>query len=159
MKKIFVGKINEGKLDADDRPGLREALKRFTGGWFKLEMSKEKGRTRKQNNALHLFFNLMADMLNESGLDQRKVLKPEIDIPWDHESVKEKLWRPVQIDVTHKESTTELNSQEDINKVYDVLNRHLAQRFPGIPHVPFPFECKACGGLSRHYKGCPDSYK
>ena len=39
---------------------------------------------------------MIANALNDAGLDMKKVLKPEIDIPWNTATVKEYLWRPVQ---------------------------------------------------------------
>lgn len=82
-----------------------------------------------------MFFKLLADTLNDAGLDQRKVLKPGIEIPWTGETIKEQLWRPIQELYLKKRSTTELDTK-DINNVYEVLNRHLAEKF-GI-HEPFP---------------------
>lgn len=94
-----------------------------------------KQRTIQQNKALHLYFQHLADRLNEAGLDMRVVLKPEVDIPWSKDSVKEFLWRPIQRYMLLKKSTTELGSQ-DIDKVFETLNRHLAEKF-GLSE-PFP---------------------
>ena len=38
-------------------------------------------RTPRQNRSLHMWLRMVADDLNNAGLDQRKVLKPEIAIP------------------------------------------------------------------------------
>lgn len=95
----------------------------------------EKVRTLTQNRALHLWFRLVSDQLNESGLDMRKTLKPEIDIPWTDKTVKEYLWRPIQKAMLLKESTTKLTTKE-IDKVFDVLNKYLGEKL-GI-HEPFP---------------------
>lgn len=38
-------------------------------------------RTLTQNRAIHLWFTMLADALNDAGLDMRTVLKPEIEIP------------------------------------------------------------------------------
>ena len=91
--------------------------------------------TPQQRKALELYFRLLADKLNESGLDQRKVLKPSVEIPWNHDSIKNQLWGPIQKAQINKESTTELEKKE-IDIIYDTLNRHLGEKF-GI-HVPFP---------------------
>lgn len=95
--------------------------------------------TPQQRKALELYFRLLADKLNESGLDQRKVLKPSIQIPWNHDSIKDQLWREIQKAMTNKESTTELDSKE-IDRIYDVLNRHLVEKFGEDAYVPFPSE-------------------
>jgi hypothetical protein len=93
-------------------------------------------RTPTQNNALHLYFTLLAEALNESGLDLRTTLKKDAMIPWNTYSVKEYLWRPIQKAMVQKGSTTELDKTNDITQVYETLNRHLGDKF-GI-HVPFP---------------------
>src|SRR3990167_9113796 len=85
----------------------------------------EKQRTLQQNKALHLYFQLIADRLNEAGLDMKAVLK-DVEIPWGKDTVKDFLWRPVQELQVGKQSTTELNTKE-IDEIYDTLNRHLAQ--------------------------------
>lgn len=92
-------------------------------------------RTSKQNDCLHLYFELLADELNLSGLDMRTVLKPEIDIPWSKETVKEYLWRPVMKIQCIKKSTTEMDTKE-VKEVYETLNRHLGEKLH--IHVPWP---------------------
>jgi hypothetical protein len=99
--------------------------------------NKEETLTRQQQKAIHVLFRLLADELNLAGLDMKKVLRPEVDIPWTDKSVKEYLWRPVQRIMTGKESTTELcKSNKEIDSIFDVINRHLGEKF-GI-HVAFP---------------------
>lgn len=92
-------------------------------------------RTSKQNSSLHVYCDKLAKVLREAGLDQRKVLKPSIEIPFTMESVKEQLWRPIQEAMFKKKSTTELTTKE-INEVYEVLDKHLAEKF--FVHVDFP---------------------
>jgi len=93
-------------------------------------------RTLTQNAALHVFFSLLADELNNAGLDMKRTLKESVEIPWTEKTVKDYLWRPIQEAVTSKHSTTELDRKEDIDKTYDVLMRHLGDKF-GIS-VQFP---------------------
>lgn len=92
-------------------------------------------RTSRQNKAIHVLFRLLADTLNDNGLDMKRTLKPEIDINWSPNSVKEYLWRPIQTAQLTKTSTTQLTTKE-IDEVFDTINRHLGERF-GL-HVPFP---------------------
>ena len=92
-------------------------------------------RTNQQNKALHVLFALLANTLNENGLDMRKTLKPGIEIPWSGPSVKEYLWRPIQTAQLNKQSTTELTTVE-IDQVFDTINRHIGEKF-GL-HIPFP---------------------
>jgi len=92
-------------------------------------------RTKKQNDSLHLYFQQVADTLNDAGLDMRVVLKPDVEIPWSKESVKEHLWKPIQRIYLAKKSTTELET-EDVNEVYRILDRHLAEKFGKL--IDFP---------------------
>jgi len=98
---------------------------------------KRKPRTVLQNAALHLFCERLSEALNDAGLDMKATLKPEIEIPWSPDRVKDFLWRPVQEAMTGKHSTTELNTVEP-SEIWEVLNRHLAEKF-GIS-VDWPSE-------------------
>lgn len=100
-----------------------------------LEPKEYPKRTKQQNRALHVLFQLYANTLNEVGLDMRKTLKPEINIPWSGNSVKEFLWRPIQKAQLNKESTTELTTVE-IDQIFDTINKHMGERF-GL-YTPFP---------------------
>ena len=91
-------------------------------------------RTLQQNSALHLYFELVAEALNDAGYDVKRAV--EIDISWTKESVKELLWKHIQKTMYGKLSTTELNKVQEIDRIYDNLNRFLAKL--GIENVPFP---------------------
>lgn len=95
----------------------------------KVEIVRKSGRrTLSQNSALWLMFTQLADELNEKGLDQRKVLKESVSIPWSKDTICEFIWKPVQKAVVEKESTTDLTTRE-IDEVFAVLQRHLHQQF------------------------------
>lgn len=96
-----------------------------------------KPRTSQQNRALHKGCELIATALNDAGLDMRKVLKPNIDIPWTKESVKEHIWRPVQLAMFNKLSTKELSKLSEIDEVWEVVMRFLMQNHH-IEYIPFP---------------------
>ncbi|MCC4269186.1 hypothetical protein LL254_00500 [Marinobacter nauticus] len=97
---------------------------------------KAKQRTLTQNRALHLFCQWLADTLNDAGYDMRKTLRQDVDIPWTQESVKEHLWRPIQIAMTDKRSTTEITTVEP-TEIHAVLSRHLGQKL-GIACPEWP---------------------
>jgi hypothetical protein len=65
----------------------------------------------------------------------RKTLKPEIEIPWSTDSVKEHLFKPVMRAQLGKTSTKDLSTKE-IDMVFDTLTKHLGEKF-GL-HVEFP---------------------
>ena len=92
-------------------------------------------RTLQQNRSLHLYFTMLAEELNAAGYDMKRTLKPGVDIPWTSDLVKQYLWKGIQEAMLGKESTTELTSAE-IDKVYETLDRHLAET-TGV-HVAFP---------------------
>ena len=100
-----------------------------------METKEEKQRTELQNRSLHLYFTQLAEELNNSGYDMKKVLKPSVDIPWNSKNIKEFLFKPIMKIQTGKSSTTELTTKE-IDEIYDVINRHIGEKF-GI-HVEWP---------------------
>lgn len=105
----------------------KEAFDKFAdGAVYEVDIKNFDTRTLTQNRALHKYFTLLADTLNDGGLTVVKTLK--VDVDWTPDSVKELLWRPIQEAVLDKKSTTKLNKDE-ISKVYDVLNRALGVKF------------------------------
>ena len=101
----------------------------------------EEKRTTQQNKSLWLWFTLLAEKLNDSGLDMRVLLKEGIDIPWNKQTIHDFIWKPVQKALLQKDSTTKLLKKEEIDKVFDTLTRHLGtkfgvyQEFPSIEHL------------------------
>lgn len=93
-------------------------------------------RTEQQSRSLHLWFSMVADCFNSAGYTVQLVLKEKIDLDWDGSKIKELLWRPAQQAILGKRSTTELNKIQDIDRVFEHLNRHLGEKF-GV-HIPFP---------------------
>lgn len=113
-----------------------ELLKGLDIQSFKLTHDK---RTTSQNNAIHKYCDLLAQVFNEAGLDMKVVLRPDVDIEWTTESVKKYIWKPIQLALLGIDSTTKLKKQGDIDRVYDTINRHLSQRFAEwITPIPFP---------------------
>lgn len=107
---------------------VRELYAEHKYATFKESVAKQ--RTNTQNAALHVYFTLLANALNDAGYDLRRFfeLRPQLDISWDAELVKKELWKPIQEVMLNKESTTEPNTAE-YDKVYNVLNRFTAQEF------------------------------
>lgn len=107
--------------------------------WIALNVDKPKPlpRTSKQNKALHVDCQLIAEKLNDAGLDQRKVLKPEIDIPWTMEAVKERIWKPVMKTLYGHDSTKDLKIQREIELIHETIMRHLGEKH-GVEWHDFP---------------------
>lgn len=90
-------------------------------------------RTIVQNSAMHKYFSLVAEALNDAGLDMKQVIKA--DVEWSMFSVKEYMWKAIQKAILGKESTT-LLKKDEIDSVYLNMNRLTASKF-GID-IPFP---------------------
>ena len=103
--------------------------------YVQVKWSTGKSRTTTQNSSLHKYCDLLAVELNGRGLDMVKTLKPGVEIPWSKVSVKEHIWRPVQ-EVHFGVKSTKKLERLDVSIIYDVINRHLSDKF-GV-HVPFP---------------------
>ena len=137
MTKVFLGKIKDGKVIYEPvvQSRLNDYCKIHFGEVMESKPRKAK-RSDQQNKALHLYFQMIADELNNGGYDVQTVIKEKIAIDWTLELVKDLLWRTAQERILKKKSTTELRKGEDIDKVYDHLTRHLGEKF-GI-FVEFP---------------------
>ena len=129
-------KIKKGQIIPQDLNRFKNDLNRFENKFVQIRIEKiKKTRTSQQNRALHLWFVQVAEELNNAGWDMRKLISKEIDISWSPISVKEYLWRKVQIIYCGKKSTAQLTTEE-INEIYDIINRTIGER-TGI-FVPFP---------------------
>jgi len=89
---------------------------------------KKKRRTLLQNAALNLYSGLLAEKLNDAGIDKKTVyskMKRGYSVPWSQESVKEDLWRPIQMAMFKIRSTTKLNTSQ-VSEVHRVLDNWTA---------------------------------
>lgn len=85
-------------------------------------------RSGQQNKALHVLFTEIAYELNQKGFEfQYKGLKgKEMKSRYTGNIVKDQVWRPLQMALYEKESTTELTTS-DIEMIFDVLGKWLAE--------------------------------
>ena len=126
-------KKERGQLIPYSDEDERKLKKMQDGACYVVEIKNLDMRTLQQNKALHKYFSLVAEALNDRQLTVKTIIKA--DIEWNPISVKSLLWKPIQEAVLQKKSTTELKRKE-IDDVYDTINRALGEKF-GI-HVPFP---------------------
>ena len=84
-------------------------------------------RSIPQNAAIHLYCSMLAESLNNSGLDVMTTLKHDIAIPWTMELVKGLIWKVVQKAMIDEKSTTKLDTSQ-VSAVYDVINRHMIEK-------------------------------
>lgn len=95
-------------------------------------------RSNKQNKALHVYFKEVSDELNNAGVNIHAFLKSGIEIMWTPELVKELLWKSVQKIMIQKDRTRDLNMEDDITRIYEVMNKHLSTHPLFKKHIPFP---------------------
>jgi len=103
----------------------------------KIQSGKSK-RSGLQNSAMHLYFTMLSEALNDAGWDMIAVLTKlfkEAAFPWSPLAVKERLWRGVQKHTFGTESTTDLDTDQ-VSVVYEALNVATTQKL-GVG-VPFP---------------------
>ena len=131
MKITF--KKERGQLIPYSDEDERKLKKMEDGVAYVVDIKNFDMRTLKQNAAMHKYFTLVAEALNDKQLTVKTIIKA--DIEWNPISVKSLLWKPIQEAVLHKKSTTELKRKE-IDDVYDTINRALGEKF-GI-NVLFP---------------------
>jgi hypothetical protein len=95
-------------------------------------------RTSRQNSALHLFFTMVSDQLNELGMEFKYSGLNDNDFSLRHTPtlVKEFVWKPIQLALFDIESTTKLNTHQ-MNEIIDVIVKYFGEKgivleFPSI---------------------------
>ena len=120
-------------LTQKDSDEFGKYISEMGDGAYRIKITKVKDvRTEQQRKSIELFCKLLAGRLNDAGMYMVKTLKvlrkkPEVDVQWTQEEVKDRLWRPVQRALYEKESTTDLNIQE-VSQVYEILNKNLSEK-------------------------------
>ena len=119
------------KLNINSKTSLSDAHTLLDEIWSKHKhvtiTIERRQRTLTQNSALHKYFDMLAEALNEKSLDMRKVLKPEIDIVWTKDSVKTYIWAIIQNVMFGTKSTTKLKTNE-VSQIYDVIHRSMIEK-------------------------------
>jgi len=128
MKQI----INSEKGLYDHIEYLRTQFKEH--GYLRTDTKTGKQRTNLQNACLHLYCEQIADELTDRGINFKMFFEQEFEVPWTMQIVKDNVWRPVQVAICDKKSTTKPLTTE-YNKIYEFLNLKLSEW--GF-HIPWP---------------------
>ena len=107
-----------------------ELYKKF--GYVTFSWTTGRQRTAAQNHALHLWCGMVANTLNDAGMEMQvnvpdTTRKPWL-IYWTKTSVKEQIWRPIQIAMTNKVSTAQAERIE-YNLIYETISRRFSESF------------------------------
>ena len=102
-----------------------------------------KTRTQSQNQCLHGWLTSVAGTLNGAGLDMKKTLRQDIEIPWTGAAAKEFLWRPVMQALAQVESTTEASTKQYI-LICETITRHIGEKH-GVVLPPWPTQANKGG--------------
>jgi hypothetical protein len=111
-----------------------------------IEIKTKKQRTLTQNAAMHKWFSLMTEALNDAGYSfthfAARRNKKGYKVSWTDEQFKREVWWPIQLalypDAVNSKgepSTTKLNTDQ-VSKVYEECNRAMAN-ISGVS-MPFP---------------------
>jgi hypothetical protein len=107
---------------------------------IEVDDSTENPKTATQRAALHVWFELLAEVLNSGGFDMTVFLKDHakegVHVPWTKTSVKEVFYKPTLTAMTGKVSTEHMNTVEP-SQICDVIGCALSQRL-GITPPAWP---------------------
>ncbi len=96
----------------------------------------ERKRTPTQNNCIYDWAESCAEYMNMAGLDMKKVLKEEAEIPWTKQSFVDNCWREVQLAMYQIESTRDISTVQ-CTIIHEVVNRHINES-QGVQLPPWP---------------------
>lgn len=141
--KVLYSKIENGNFKFSNEKERREYCeenKNYKGFIAHAITKTTQERTTDQNSALHMYLTHLAKELNEGGFTCKYILgEKTVELDWNMELIKNMVWRPIQLALTKKRSTTKLDKVSDINTVYEHLNRFFSEK-PFFLHVPFPHD-------------------
>lgn len=126
----------EAFLDAVE--SLRADFKR--SGKIAVEWKCEGSYTPTQRASLHLWFEMLARVMNDAGFDQttffKTYAKTGMQVPWTKHSVKEAFYKPTLDAMTGKKSTEEMDTKEP-SEICQIIGRALSERL-GIEPPAWP---------------------
>ena len=132
-------------VDIDSPDALLDALEAIRNDFKKygrvsLSWKGEGSYTPTQRAALHKYFELLAEVLNDAGFDQtiffKEYAKPGITAPWTKDSIKAVFYKPTLEAMTGKLSTEEMNTKEP-SDICLIIGKSLSERL-GVTPPPFP---------------------
>ena len=104
-------------------------------GMFEVDLTNAMilNRTSQQRKAIEVYCRELATACNNAGLDMHTILAHR-SIPWSQHTIKEEVWKKIQMAKLGIKSTTQLGPAQ-VSEVYDVVNNHFSSKF-GL-YVPF----------------------
>ena len=116
---------------------LNAKIKALTSKGALIEVvEKNNSRTTKQNASIHLYCEMIAETLNDLGhtFEYTGIKGVKMELRYTMLLVKTTLWKPIQMALFEKESTTELTTKE-VSEVAEHIERYFATI--GLD-LPFP---------------------
>lgn len=108
------------------------------GEEIEIDIKNQSVRTILQNRALHKYFTIIANELNDLGIEYQYtgISGKTFELRYTTDLVKTFIWKPIQLALFNIESTTKINTQQ-INEIVDVLTKFFGDRgivveFPSI---------------------------
>ncbi len=100
---------------------------------------KRKTRTLKQNSSIHLYCEMIAEVLNDFGVTHKfkGIRGKDLEVRFTMILVKEVIWKPIQMALFDKKSTTELTTKE-VTEIVEPLEKFIAENY--AIDLPFPSE-------------------
>jgi len=134
----FSTQIKDGELQISSN--MKEYFREKNGEYIITVEKRKCKRTLQQNKAMHKYFSMITEELNNSGITLNilldKIEKNGVETMATPTLIKEILWRKIQIAMFDKISTKQLFKTGEIEKIVDVINKLLSEI--GIEYVPFP---------------------
>lgn len=127
--------INYAKSDRQKAELAEKILN--SKGPIKVEIEHAGTISGQQMRAVHLWFRMLADAMNDAGINVQQALEQRMEIPWTDKLIKELVWRPAMKAFKDKASTTQLYKLET-SDVIEVVNRWFTEK-QGV-YVEFPSE-------------------
>ena len=138
-KMIIIPYDNTKGFNIPDYNNLASSIRDLPNGKWQIDIKKPQ-RTIKQNAALHKWFTIISEEMNQKGVPLSvKIGNKQIDRQWDADEVKNNLFRPTMKAILKKQSTTQLNTKE-VDKICAPIIDWLIKEWEIVCFFPSQYE-------------------
>ncbi len=123
----------------EDKIRFKTKVSTFISKGSNVELKEQnKQRTLTQNNSIHLYCKMIAEVFNDFGITHKfkgVASGKDLEVRFTMTLVKEVIWRPIQMSLFGKKSTTKLTTKE-VSEIAQPLEKFIAENF--AIDLPFP---------------------
>jgi hypothetical protein len=119
----------------------KQFIKRIEEQWgthkyLVIKVKTGKQRTSTQNAAMHKYFSLLSQSLNDAGYTVARFFNRPIEMSWTPNLVKDLIWRKIQLAKYPDINSTSKLERNQVSEIYDEINKFMIEHRNIEVHFP-----------------------